>query len=231
MCLVLPDNVQADERSSFITDMTHAFSAKVYCPGVDIDYESFVKAASVRKLEPTIVEDVRNGVAFLNTDGKMGEKPRKEVMDGIMFATKMMTLDHETEGVESWCKSRSRSLLHGGFIKNAETPPTTETLNKGLDEQFSEMRKSMPMQVSALSKLTNAYRTGMTLNYTYEDKLAADKWSDADKKKLLADVIKAQCSGRNTRMLIDLGYAFGNLHTDENSKIITHLYIDKDKCG
>jgi hypothetical protein len=33
------------------------------------------------------------------------------------------------------------------------------------------------------------------------------------------------------RMLIDLGYAFGAIHADENGRFIAHLYIDKSKCG
>jgi hypothetical protein len=224
------DGARADDQSSFIVDMTHAFYAKVYCSGVDVVYDNFVKAARAQNLDVGIVEEVRKGIAFLNTNGKMGEKPRKDVFDAIILAAKMVALDHKTTGVESWCKFRSESLLKSGFIKSAEATPTIDETNKRLDEQFSEMRKGMPMQVSAVSKLTNVYRTGMTLNYTYEDKLSTDKWSETDKKKLLADVTKNQCDGKNTRMLIEFGYAFAAIHVDESGKFIAHLYVDKSKC-
>jgi hypothetical protein len=118
-----------------------------------------------------------------------------------------------------------------GFIKTVTATPTIEDLNKRLDEQFSEMRKAMPTQVTTLSNLTNAQRHGTTLNYTYEDKVLADKWTEADKKKLAADVTKAQCDGKNTRLLIELGYSFGALHVDENGRFIAHVFVDKSKCN
>lgn len=220
----------ADDRTSFIIDMTHAFYAKAYCSNIDIAYENFAKLAEVKHLNGDVVEEVRKGVAFLNTNGQTGEKARKDTMDTIVLAAKMIAVDHKTTGVDSWCKFRTRSLLESGFIKTVEATPSREALDKRLDEQFAEMRKSMPIQVSTISKLTNAYRSGMTLNYTYEDSLPADKWSEADKKKLLADVTKTQCGGKNTQMLIDLGYAFGATHVDEKGKFIAHLFVDKGKC-
>lgn len=143
----------------------------------------------------------------------------------------MISVDFKTVGTEAWCKHRIKFLLQRGFIKSASAAPNAEDIGKRLDEQFSEMRKTMPIQVSALSKLTNASRQGMTLNYSYEDRMPAEKWMEADKKKLLADVIKAQCEGKNTRLLLDLGYSIGVMHFDESGHFITHLYIDKSKCG
>ena len=211
--------------------MTHAFYAKVYCSGLDVVYEGFVANAKAKNLNQEIVEEVRNGVAFLNTNGQTGLKPRKEVMDTIIFAAQMIALDHKTLGVEAWCKHRTKFLMDSGFVKSADTTPTLEDFHKRLDEQFSEMRKAMPMQVSAVSKLTNASRAGMTLNYSYEDKLPSEKWTEAGKKKLLADSIKSQCESKNTRLLLGLGYSFAALHFDETGKIIAQFYIDKSNCG
>lgn len=67
----------ADNQSSFIIDLTHAFYAKSSCTGVDIVYEDFVKAAKAKNLNVGIVEEVRKGVAFLNTNGQMGHRLRK----------------------------------------------------------------------------------------------------------------------------------------------------------
>jgi hypothetical protein len=50
-------------------------------------------------------------------------------------------------------------------------------------------------------------------------------------KKLLADAIKAQYEGKNTRLLLDSGYSIAALHFDENGKFIAQVYIDKSKCG
>jgi hypothetical protein len=223
-------NARADDQTSFIIDMTHAYYAKGMCSGFDVVYDNFIKTAKAEHLNIEIVEEVRKGVAFLNTNGQMGEKPHKDVMDTIILAAKMIALDHKITGVESWCKFRSRSLLEKGFIKTVETTPTKEELNKRIDEQFSEMRKSMPMQVSAISKLTNVYRAGMTLNYTYEDKLSADKWTEADKKKLLTDVTKTLCDDMNTRLTLDFGYASIGMHFDEDGKFLAQTYVDKSKC-
>jgi hypothetical protein len=227
------DTVRANDQTSFIIDMTHAYYAKGLCSGVDVVYDNFVNAAKAKHLNVEIVEEVRKGVAFLNTNGQMGEKPRKDVEDTIILAAKMVggevSLDQKTT-VVSWCKFRSRSLLEHGFIKIVETRPTNEEINKRIDEQFAEMRKSMPMQVSAVSKLTNVFRTGMTLNYTYEDKLSADKWTEADKKKLLADITKALCDGMNTRLTLDLGYASVGMHLDESGTFFAQTYVDKSKC-
>ena len=66
------DRSIADDRSSFIIDMTHAFYAKVYCSGLDVVYEGFVANAKAKNLNQEIVEEVRNGVAFLNTNGPDG---------------------------------------------------------------------------------------------------------------------------------------------------------------
>src|ERR1700730_14953076 len=223
--VVMPfEKAPADNQLSFIIDMTHAFYAKVLCAETDVVYENFVIVARAKNLDGGLVEEVRKGIAFLNTKGQMGERARKSTMDAITLAAKMITVDKESVGIEAWCKHRSKSLLEIGFIKTVETAPTIEDLNKRLDEQFSNMRKSMPMQVSTLSKLVDASRTGATLNYTYKDTLSADKWTDADKKKLAADVTKAQCDGKNTRLLMESGYAFGALHVDENGRFIPHVF-------
>jgi hypothetical protein len=93
------NGVMADDRTSFIIDMTHASYAKVYCPGLEVVYDGFVAAAQAKKLNPEIVEEVRNGVAYLNTNGQMGQKPRKDVMDTITLAAKMVALQHVPTGV------------------------------------------------------------------------------------------------------------------------------------
>jgi len=221
----------ADNPTSFIIDMTHAFYAKVLCADTDVIYDSFVKEAQSKKLDSGLVEEVRKGIAFLNTNGQMGERGRKSTMDAITLAAKMITVDKETVGIEAWCKHRSKSLLEKGFIQSVTATPTIEDMNKRLDEQFADMRKGMPMQVSPLSRLTNAQRVGTTLNYTYEDKIPADKWTDADKKKLATDVTKTQCDGKNTRWLMELGFSFGAIHVDENGRFIAHVFVDKTKCN
>jgi hypothetical protein len=224
------DGIFADDRTSFIVDMTHAFYAKVYCSDIDIVYDGFVTAAKSNKLDPAIVEEVRNGVVFLNTSGQMGKRPSKDVLDTITLAAKMIAVDNNASGVEAWCTHRIKFLREQGFVTVTAAAPTMAEVHRRIDEQFSEMRKAMPMQVSALSKLTNASRAGMTLNYSYQDKLPADKWTEAGKRKLLAETIKSQCEGKNTRLLLDLGYSMAALHFDDDARFIAQLYIDKSKC-
>jgi hypothetical protein len=107
----------ADDRTSFIVDMTHSLYAKVYCLGFDVTYDGFVTAAKAKNLSPSLVEQVRNGVAYLNTNGQTGQQPSKDVMDTIILAAKMIAVDQQTGGTDNWCKHRTASLLRDGFIK------------------------------------------------------------------------------------------------------------------
>jgi hypothetical protein len=113
---------EAADQAAFTVDMTHAFYAKVYCSRIDLDYEGFVAAAKAKNLSPGIVEEVRNGVAFLNTNGQMEQRLSKDVMDTVTVAAKMVALDHKTGGAENWCEHRSEFLLKDGFLKRAPNP-------------------------------------------------------------------------------------------------------------
>jgi len=114
--------------------------------------------------------------------------------------------------------------------KSSSAAPTDDGIYQKLDENFVAMRKSMPIQVSPLSKLTNAYRTGMVIHYTYEDSLDVSKWSDAGKRKLVSDVTNTICNGDNTRLLLDMGFAMAALHLDWGGNFIQDIYVDKKRC-
>ena len=96
--------------------MTHAYYAKALCQGLDIVYQNFLTTAQRRKLDPILVEEVRDGVVFLNTDGLIGPKPRKKVMDAVVRAEKMIKMDQGKAGLESWCNFRGPPLLRDGFV-------------------------------------------------------------------------------------------------------------------
>jgi hypothetical protein len=117
------DRVIADDRSQFVIDMTHAFYAKVYCPNLDMIYDGFVAAAKAKHLDPAIVEEVRNGVAYLNTNGQAGKRPSKDVEGWIDLAARMVALDHQKSGVEGWCKFRAKFLIEEGFVKPTKATP------------------------------------------------------------------------------------------------------------
>ena len=106
----------ADDQNAFIVDVTHAYYAKALCQGLDIVYENFVTTAQRRKLDPILVDEVRDGVVFLNTDGLIGPKPRKKVMDAVVRAEKMIKMDQGKTVLESWCNFRGPLLLRDGFV-------------------------------------------------------------------------------------------------------------------
>lgn len=112
----LSDRCFADDQTSFIVDMTHAFYVSVSCPGFEIVNNSFVASAKAKDLKPEIVDQVRNGVVFLNSAGKNGLKPPKPVMDSVILAAKMVALDFQEVGVKKWCDHRTKFLLKNGFV-------------------------------------------------------------------------------------------------------------------
>src|SRR5665811_627141 len=107
---------RADNQTSFIVNVTHAYYSAVMCPGVSVTYDGFVTSAKLKQLKPELVEEVRNGVMFLNTNGQNGQKPPKETMDRVILASKMVALDVQKGSVEGWCKHRQPSLIKAGFI-------------------------------------------------------------------------------------------------------------------
>lgn len=114
------DKAIADDQSAFVVEMTHAIYAKGLCPGVDIVYEDLVRLANSKKLRAQIVEDVRNGLKFLNSEGRKGEKGPDDVMDGVTVAANVIAVDQSKIGTSAWCKARTPPLLKDGFIRAVE---------------------------------------------------------------------------------------------------------------
>src|SRR5665213_3119487 len=79
------DPIRADSATSFPTDETHAYYVKGFCPEYDVSYDALVAGAKAKGLDPTLVEQIQNGVIFLNSNGKNGIEPPKAVMSNVIF--------------------------------------------------------------------------------------------------------------------------------------------------
>jgi hypothetical protein len=220
----------ADAQSAFVVEMTHAIYAKGLCPGVDIVYEGLARLANAKKLNAQIVEDVRNGVTFLNSKGRKGIKGPDDVMDGLTVAANVIAVDQSKIGTSAWCRARTPPLLKDGFIRTVEASAAGDEMDARVDEQFAEVRKGLPVQISPYSKLTNVGRTGATLSYSYQDTRPASFWSGSQKRDDAAALTKRQCEEKNTRALLEFGYSMVFNYFDETGTYITQVSIDKSKC-
>jgi hypothetical protein len=224
------DKGMADDQSAFVVEMTHAIYAKGLCPGVDIVYEDLVRLANTKKLNAQIVEDVRNGVKFLNSEGRKGEKGPDDIMDGVTVAANVIAIDQSKIGTSAWCNERSPALLKDGFIRTVEAATAADEMNARVDEQFAKMRKGLPEQISPYSKLTNVSRAGATLSYLYQDTRPASLWSESQKIDGAAALTKLQCEGKNTRALLESGYSMVFKYVDKIGTYITQVSVDKSNC-
>jgi len=110
----------AEPRTGFIVAMTHAFYAKALCPGVEIVYEDLVSAAQAKGYGIDLVEEVRNGVGYLNTNGQTGNAGSREVMNTIKVAATMVSVDIDKFGVDGWCEFKTKGLQQGGLIRRSQ---------------------------------------------------------------------------------------------------------------
>ena len=110
------DPIRADSATSFTTDETHAYYVKGFCPEYDVSYDALVAGAKAKGLDPTLVEQIQNGVIFLNSNGKNGIEPPKAVMSNVIFAAKLVNMDTHEIGVQKWCDFRAASLMKSGYL-------------------------------------------------------------------------------------------------------------------
>jgi hypothetical protein len=114
------NDANADSQSMFVVELTHAIYAKGLCRIVSIPYEDLAKLADAKGLDPTIIEDVQGGLAYLNSAGKSGERAPQDVMVGVTVAANVIAFDQSQLGTTAWCKARAPSLLQDGFITTVE---------------------------------------------------------------------------------------------------------------
>jgi hypothetical protein len=86
----------------------------------------------------------------------------------------------------------------------------------------------MPTQIAPGKRIINAFRTGKTINYTYEND--DPKVPSPDRRIDLAEKIKVLCSGENTRTVLDIGYAYASLDVDRNGNFLARYYVDRSMC-
>lgn len=89
---------------------------------VSIPYENLAELANAKGLDPTIIRDVREGLAFLDSSGRKGEPAPQDIMAGVMVAANVIALDQSQLGTTAWCKARTPSLLQDGFIIIVKSP-------------------------------------------------------------------------------------------------------------
>jgi len=220
----------ADARVAFFFDIGHSYVAKNNCKDIEIVDGGIDKAARSKNLEPGIGEVARKAMLYLASDGKFGEKTNDDDMKSITASLLLFATDSKQIGIEAWCSFRVPKLIDAGYVVQSKKSEL-EQINDGLDRQFIEMKKAMPIQVSKLSMLTNVSRNGTAITYSIEDKLVASNVSEQGKQKLLSDATANVCKNENSRLLLDKGYSFSSIHFDQGGLFIAQIYIDRSKCN
>lgn len=113
---VYAKDADANGQSMFVIELTHAIYVKGLCRTFRIPYEDLAELADSKGLDPIIVEQVQNGLTFLNSSGKKGERAPPDVMVGVTAAANFIALDQSQLGTMAWCEARTPPLLQDGFI-------------------------------------------------------------------------------------------------------------------
>lgn len=106
----------AEPRSTYVTMVLQAFTAKVECPGTELVYQDLVDRAQQMHLPEGTTEQVRKAIAFLHTGGKMGEKQPDDLMTEVAVATQSIDMDQRRLGMSGWCEAQKTSLA--GLIRS-----------------------------------------------------------------------------------------------------------------
>lgn len=107
---------QAEARATYVTMMLQAFAAKVECPGTDVIYQDLVQRAQDMQQPDGTTESVRKAIAWLLTDGKMGEKADDTLMGEVALAMQTTDIDQKRLGMQTWCETQKTKLA--GFIRS-----------------------------------------------------------------------------------------------------------------
>jgi hypothetical protein len=113
--LAIAGSAQAEPRATYVTMVLQAFAAKVECPGTEVVYQDLLQKANEMHLPDGTTEAVRKAIAFMHTDGKMGERGDDELMQEVAIATQTTDFDQRRLGMQSWCETEKSKLA--GFIR------------------------------------------------------------------------------------------------------------------
>ena len=122
----------------------------------------------------------------------------------------------------------------GGDVEVLHTiskPAQSATIDAALDAQIVSMKKQMPIEIDAITKMTAMIRMGLGITYYYEVKIPERAWTPQTHEAAFQRALAGNCSGKNTRMLLDYGYSLRHAFFDEQGKFVSNVLITKNKVS
>jgi hypothetical protein len=120
------------------------------------------------------------------------------------------------------------------LVTNAESfaqdDPMQRAIAERLDTQIALMNKQMPIEIDAVTKLTAVSRVGTGVTYSYETSIRQSQWTRQLMEAASHRAVNGNCSGKNTRLLIDQGYTLRHIYFDQAGLFVTNILVTRDKC-
>jgi hypothetical protein len=130
-------------------------------------------------------------------------------------------------------KIRLTAILVCGLISGRGLAQDTDftAMNAAIDAQIVSMKKQTPIEIDAVTKMTDMTRMGLGITYYYETKYPESMWTQAMREAAFQRALKANCSTKETRTLLDYGYSLRHVFFDGQGKLVSNALITRDMCA